>query len=429
MMEDSNNPTKSLALDLAVIGGGAAGYFAALRAAELLTLQSPVKKAQIAIFEGGRRPLEKVKISGGGRCNVTHACFDPAQLMKNYPRGAKELRAAFHHFQPRDTVNWFSERRVELKTEADGRMFPVTDSSTTILNCFEQERARLGVMLETGARLEALKSTPAGFFLSLNGGVTVTARFVLLASGSNRAGHDFARKMGHSISTVAPSLFTFVVNEPELQAMAGVSAERVELSLFIEGREISTSTGPLLLTHWGVSGPSVLKISAWAARELLQANYHASLFVNWVAGLQEQVVREVLLTCKLENPRKLLTNTSLFGLSSRLWGFLVARCGLNNIAWNQLSSVALQALIYTLIRCELPVSGKGQFKDEFVTCGGVLLNEVDFKRMQSKITRNLFFAGEILDIDGVTGGFNFQSAWTTGWLAGSAIGEELCQAP
>jgi predicted Rossmann fold flavoprotein len=408
----------ALNFDLMVAGGGAAGYFAALRAAAIQP------GARVCILESGRKALEKVKISGGGRCNVTHACFDPKDLMAFYPRGAKELRGAFHRFQPKDTIEWFAQRGVQLKTEDDGRMFPVTDSSSTILECFEKERLARGVDLYLGTGVVSAEKQESGFKVGLSDGQTFETRALLLASGSSRTGHAIARSLGHTITPLAPSLFTFNCSEAGLRELAGVAAERVSASLFVEGRKVASSEGPLLITHWGLSGPAVLKLSAWAARELEASKYHAVLRIDWCPSLKEEQLKAALLEAKESQARKLIAKSSPLGLPLRLWEFIVREL-LSDGAdrpWGQMRQESLHALARSLKAYELKIDGKGQFKEEFVTCGGVLLSEIDFRFMQSKLVPGLYFAGEILDIDGVTGGFNFQSAWTTGWIAGSSVG-------
>lgn len=409
--------------DLAVVGGGAAGYFAALRAVAL----NP--RLTVIVFESGRRPLEKVRISGGGRCNVTHHCFEPKALTANYPRGARELFQAFHRFQPEDTVAWFTERGVSLKVEPDGRMFPRTDSSETIVKCLEDERQRLGIKLHTSSRVERVERLSAGgFALSVHDatgtGVShVHADRLLLASGSHKSGHQFAQELGHSITPLAPSLFTFKVSDAQLCDLAGVSVPHVWMSLRIDDQEIAASEGPLLVTHWGLSGPAVLKLSAWAARELLEANYRAELVLNWTADQDPEHCRSNIRGIRAAHSKKSVVNTPLYEVPTRLWELLVRRA-LGNGAekpWHQLSNEMLEGMVKVLMASRIRIDGKGQFKEEFVTCGGVNLKEIDFRTMQSKCTPGLYVCGELLDVDGVTGGFNFQSAWTTGWIAGTAV--------
>ncbi|MGF1514778.1 MAG: NAD(P)/FAD-dependent oxidoreductase [Elainellaceae cyanobacterium] len=422
-----------MVLQVVVIGGGAAGFFAAIACAEAHS------DAQVTLLEAGRRCLSKVAISGGGRCNVTHACFDPARLITYYPRGGKALRGAFSRFQPQDTVRWFSDRGVALKTEADGRMFPVTDDSGTIMDCLQRAARRAGVMVHTGAAVSALARrdghgpAPKGhrFHIELKSGERVADR-VILATGSSARGQALARSLGHCIEPPVPSLFTLNIRESALNALAGVAVDPVRIQLRLaEGKSLK-QTGPLLLTHWGVSGPAVLRLSAWGARHLHGCGYRAELRVNWLPTDTEEQVRQVLLDAKRETPKRTLMATPpalAQRLPRRLWGYLLARAGVApQTQWAQLPKAGLQQLVHELTQGEFAVAGKGVFKDEFVTCGGVRLSEVAFKTMESRCCPGLYFAGEVLDIDGITGGFNFQSAWTTGWLAGRAASRPADQA-
>ncbi len=413
-------------LDLAVIGGGAAGYFAALRAAAL----NPALK--IAIFESGRRTLEKVRISGGGRCNVTHQCFEPKLLKENYPRGSKELLSAFHKFQPQDTVAWFAERGVELKTEADGRMFPVTDSSETVISCLERERQALGIVLHTQCRVESVQKDEEGSYLLKTTGALegeFGAAAVLLATGGHKSGYQFAGELGHSITPLAPSLFTFNVSDKQLCALSGVSVPRVNLSLEINGVKHVVVQKPLLITHWGLSGPAVLKLSSLAALELFDAGYRGDLLIDWTAGAKQDQCRSYLRELRSKQPFKSISKSPLYSIPSRLWELLVRRTLAQDSeqVWSRMSNLVLESLVNMLTRHAIAIDGKGQFKEEFVTSGGVDLREVDFRSMQSKLSANLYISGELLNIDGVTGGFNFQSAWTTGWIAGTAVAESAAR--
>jgi predicted Rossmann fold flavoprotein len=402
--------------DVIVVGGGPAGFFAAIRCAEL----NP--RLKVLILEKAQQTLGKVLISGGGRCNVTHACFDPAQLVTYYPRGGMALRGAFTRFQPADTVKWFGAHGVSLKTEADGRMFPVTDSSETIANCLRESAKEAGATVWTGASLlDAKKMRVGGFWLEVRRDkevVNLQAGQVLLATGSDAKTREIIQSLGHSIEEPVPSLFTFNVKDARIEGLAGVSVENVTVKM-----DALTQRGPLLITHWGLSGPAVLRLSAWGARELFAKKYRAALTVNWLGDIPFDKALEILQRNKdwKENARKKVAAHSAFSqIPVRLWKQLVQFIGDKN--WADVSKAELRKLAGELTAGEFTIKGKGQFKEEFVTCGGVRLDEVDFKSMQSRITPNLFFAGEVLDIDGITGGFNFQSAWTTGWLAGSALG-------
>jgi hypothetical protein len=399
-----------------VIGGGAAGFFGAIACAEAHPL------AQITLLEAGPEPLTKVRISGGGRCNVTHACFDPALLVRHYPRGGKALRGAFTRFQPRDTVDWFYKHHVKLKTEADGRMFPTTDDSATIVDCLLETARRNGVKLRTRAAATQAQQISGGFSVSLKRGEVLRGDRLLLATGSSPQGHRIARSLGHTIEPPVPSLFTFTIPDRHLRDLAGIGVETAQVKLFVPAQKPLEQTGPLLLTHWGMSGPAILKLSAWGARLLHDCRYHATVQVNWVYPTNLEQVRATLLDKKTSWSRRSLATHTLFSLPRRLWQYLLTRAGIDpHLRWAELSKADLHKLGQELTQGKFEIQGKGVFKEEFVTCGGVRLKEVDFKTMESRICPGLYFAGEILDIDGITGGFNFQSAWTTGWLAGRAI--------
>ena len=400
--------------DVVIAGGGPAGFFAAIRCAELNS------QLRVLILERARQTLGKVIISGGGRCNVTHACFDPAKLVTYYPRGAAELRGAFTRFQASDTVTWFEERGVPLKTEADGRMFPITDSSETIANCLRENAQRLGVTVRTGVSFKGAELHPGGFDLTVQREADVAhlrTRKLLIATGSDSKTREVVRSLGHAIVEPVPSLFTFNIKDKRIEGLAGVSVESVTLKM-----DSIVQSGPLLITHWGLSGPAVLRVSAWGARILHEKKYQAQLLVNWLGDYTFDKALGVLQRHKdwHGNARKKAgTEPAFTQLPIRLWKQLTNFLGEKN--WADISKAELRTLASELTAGEFRIEGKGQFKEEFVTCGGVMLNEVDFKTMQSRLVDGLFFAGEVLDIDGLTGGFNFQSAWTTGWLAGNAI--------
>lgn len=397
---------------IVVIGGGAAGYFAAIACAEA----SPA--GGVVILEQGRAPLAKVRISGGGRCNVTHACFDPRALTGFYPRGGKELLGPFHRFQPRDTVAWFMERGVALKTESDGRMFPETDSSQTIIDALESAASRAGVAVRLNASVAGAERDGEGFRVSLSGGESISCRKLLLATGSGRRGFDWAARLGHTIEPPVPSLFTFHVPDGRLNGLAGISAPKAEVAL--SGTRLR-QTGPVLITHAGLSGPAVIKLSAWGARILHERDYEAELVINWI-GWTPDDVQKGLRDLKGEFPRRFVVSQPAFGTQRRLWERLVASAGLApDQRWTDLPKEKMTLLTEALTRGRYKTRGKSPFKDEFVTCGGVRLSEVDFRTMESRLCPGLHFAGEILDVDALTGGFNFQNAWTTGWLAGRAM--------
>ncbi len=399
-------------LNVCVIGGGAAGFFGAIAAAEL--------GHRVTILEANESVLAKVRVSGGGRCNVTHHCFDPRELVKAYPRGGKALRGPFSKFQPTNTVEWFAARGVETKTESDGRMFPITDDSATIVNCLEEAAADAGVTVQTKTRVVAVKTVGSQFSISLQSGDALVADRVLFATGGSRAGFDLAHELGHQIVSPVPSLFTFVVKDPRLHELQGVSVEHVECELLTPEKKFKQS-GPLLVTHWGMSGPAVLKLSAWAARQLYDSKYNATLRVNWLPNVSIEKIRAGLASQRAINAKRSLASSCPWPLPKRLWKSLVEHVVGGEVRWAELPKKSLQTLAAELSAGEYQVAGKGQFKEEFVTCGGVRLDEVDFRSMQSRLCPGLFFAGEILDIDAVTGGFNFQNAWTTAWIAGNAM--------
>ncbi|WP_404789680.1 NAD(P)/FAD-dependent oxidoreductase [Altericista sp. CCNU0014] len=404
-------------MKIVAIGGGAAGFFGAIAAAEA----SP--HAQVTLLEASPQVLAKVRISGGGRCNVTHACFDPTALVQYYPRGGKALRGSFARFQPHDTVAWFESRGVALKTEPDGRMFPTTDDSATIVDCLVHTAQRAGVQVATGAAATEVIPSASGFTVQLKGGKTIGCDRLFLATGSHPLGYRLAASLGHQLVPPVPSLFTFNISDPRLAALAGVSVPLVRVKLLVEGQKPLEQEGPLLITHWGASGPAVLKLSAWGARLLYDARYRAAIQVNWLPALKVEVLRGVLLRVKEEWARKAISKHCPVALPQRLWQRLVESVGIDpELRWADLSKKALNLLLLELTQGQFEIRGKGIFKDEFVTCGGIPLAEVNFKTMESRCCPGLYFAGEILDVDGVTGGFNFQNAWTTGWIAGQAMG-------
>lgn len=397
-------------------------------------------QARVTLLEAGRQLLAKVRISGGGRCNATHACFDPAILVQNYPRGGKALRGAFTRFQPRDTVEWFASHSVTLKTEADGRMFPVTDDSATIVNCLIRAAEDAGVQIRTGDAVVSVKQltsdigegphssasltdrgdTAPRFEIELKSGEQLKCDRLLLATGSNPSGFKWAKDLGHTIEPPVPSLFTFNISDSRIQDLAGVSVANAKVKL--PGAKLEQS-GPLLITHWGVSGPAVLKLSAWGARFLHDRHYRTPVLINWLPQYNPEVLRQQLLGVKSQLSHRLVVSSCPFPIPRRLWERLTSAIGIDEPKrWADISNKTLDKLLQELVQGEYQITGKGAFKEEFVTCGGVNLKEVDFKTMESRRCRGLYFAGEILDIDGVTGGFNFQSAWTTAWLAGNAIG-------
>jgi len=400
-----------------IVGGGPAGYFAAIAAAE--------RGADVTVLEKTGRVLDKVRISGGGRCNVTHACFEPREFAARYPRGGRALLGPFQTFSARDTVAWFAARGVELKVEADGRMFPATNSSKTIMDCLQNSAQQAGVKSRLNAGVDAIVKLPDGRFRLRVGGLsqgyeTLLCDRLLLASGGCRAlaAGQLAASLGHTLEAPVPSLFTLQIESSWLHSLAGVAADAEVIVAAAKLRE----RGPLLVTHWGLSGPAVLKMSAWGARTLHALNYQFPLQVNWLPdGNVEKIIQEFRGRRQSAGAR-LVGNVPLAPLTARLWEQLVLTAGIpRETRWSALTRPQAQALVRQLVHTEFHVSGKSLNRDEFVTCGGVKLGEVQFKTMESKICPGLFFAGELLDIDGVTGGFNFQAAWTTGFIAGRAM--------
>lgn len=413
---------------IAVIGGGAAGYFAAITAAEA----DP--SASVTIYEQSKRTLQKVKISGGGRCNVTHSCFDPKDLATRYPRGTRELRAAFHRWQPQDTIHWFAERGVALKAEPDGRMFPTTDDSQTIIDCFHQAAQKAGVQLrkECGLKsLSTLHSPPSthSFRLEFKDGSEVEAERVCIATGSLKASPltRALEALGHTIEPLAPSLFAFNLADKRTHGLAGLSVQSATVSLVASElaqasrqHKPQAQTGPILITHRGLSGPAILRLSAWEARALQAANYHFDISINWLGKTSEHQVREQF--NRLRKGKTQVKSKVFEQIPRRLWERMVEVSSISDDQkWAQLPKDKETALIQELTAGRYQVQGKTTNKDEFVTCGGVRLKEVDFKTMESKLAPGLHFAGECIDYDGITGGFNFQGAWTTGRIAGLAM--------
>ena len=419
---------------IVIVGGGAAGFFAALACAEAQS------GAEMFILEKTSQFLSKVKISGGGRCNVTHGCFDEREFATRFPRGERALIAPFQQFQARDTVAWFAARGVKLKTEDDGRMFPVTDSSQTIIDCLLGSARQAGVKLRTNCSVESVVKVPDGRFeLTLSNHTAGRADLpvgryaqqrvptmlvcdkLLLATGGCRtpALGQLAVSLGHTLEPPVPSLFTFHVTTPWLRGLAGISVESAEAS--VPGAGLG-ERGALLVTHWGLSGPVILRLSAWGARKLHELNYCFPLHVNWLPHLNAEKLVAELEKRRHSQPAKQIVNAPVLPLPARLWEQLVLASGIPRATrWSALSRSAQHRLVQQLRRTEFSVSGKSLNQDEFVTCGGVRLGEVNFKTMESRICPGLFFAGELLDIDGITGGFNFQAAWTTGWIAGRAM--------
>lgn len=399
-------------MKVAVIGGGAAGFFSAISA------KTHNPDAQVTIYERSDKLLSKVRISGGGRCNVTHHCFKIHELVKFYPRGEKPLKKAFGIFSPTDTISWFNERGVELKTEEDGRMFPVSDSSQTIIDCLMKEVHNLGIGIKMKSAIKTLKESKNGLILGFKNGETKEVERVVVATGGSPRpeGFNWLRELGHNIEEPVPSLFTFNMPDESITKLMGVVAAPV--SVKIMGSKLK-SEGPLLITHWGMSGPAILKLSSFGARELNEMNYEFKALINWTGELSEQEIREVLKGVVEAHGKKRIHNVNPFELPGRLWEFLIEKVEVGeNMIWQNMGKKNINRMVHILMNDEYSVRGKTTFKEEFVTCGGVCLQDIDIKTMESKKVPNLYFAGEVLDIDGVTGGFNFQAAWTTGFIAG-----------
>lgn len=398
-------------MSIVIIGGGAAGFFAAINAAE----QNPGTK--IIILERTGKVLSKVKISGGGRCNVTNATFEPKELIKNYPRGSKELLSCFYRFQPKDTIEWFNDRGVELHAEADGRMFPVSNSSQTIIDCFMHEAQKLGIEIILNALITSIAPVEHGdcYWEIVYNDITLQADRLIVASGNNEIIWEMLAGLGYTIVPPVPSLFTFNCNDERISPLPGISVANASLSIKDTGLK---QNGPVLITHWGFSGPAILKLSAWAARELAECDYSCTLVINWTGKYTVEQVFENLTNEKRQSPNKKVNAHAMFELPQRLWESLLVHTGIApEKIWNDISKDMLRRLAEELAHGQFVISGKSTFKDEFVTCGGVDLKQIDFKTMQSKLHKNLFFAGEVLNIDGITGGFNFQAAWTTAYIA------------
>lgn len=399
-------------MQVAVIGGGAAGFFSAISA----KVHHP--EAKVTIYEKSDKLLAKVKVSGGGRCNVTHHCFKVSELVKFYPRGEKPLKKAFGMFSPTDTIEWFSKRGIELKTEADGRMFPTTDSSQTIIDCLMGEVQKLGIGIKTKSPIKKLIAQDDGFILSFKNGETKVVDKVIVATGGSprTEGFNWLRELGHEIEEPVPSLFTFNMPNERIKELMGVVASPATVRVM--GTKLKSS-GPLLITHWGMSGPAILKLSAFGARILHEVDYQFKVLLNWTGEKSEDEIREILGDTVKRNPKKKVQNVNPFALAGRLWEFLLSKIEISDtMIWDNMGKKNINRLVHVLMNDDYQVSGKTTFKEEFVTCGGISLQDVDIKTMQSKASPNLYFAGEVLDIDGVTGGFNFQAAWTTGFIAG-----------
>ena len=400
---------------LVIVGGGAAGFFCAVNAARMN------RSLEVIIIEKSGKLLSKVKVSGGGRCNVTHACFEREEMIRQYPRGSHFLKKAFHQFFTTNTIQWFEERGVPLKAEPDGRMFPVSNSSQTIIDCLVQEANQYNVKILMNREVKNINIDKNVFKIQLTGGEKMEADYVCLACGGypKTAMFDWIKEWGHTIEEPVPSLFTFNMPGNPITNLMGVVAENT--SVKIGGTKL-IEEGPLLITHWGISGPVVLRLSAWGARHLASLHWKFSVLINWLAGYNEQSLRERINELRFEIATQRISSRNEFGLAARLWEFLVTQSGINQeTRWADLPARQQNLLIRNMCAFECAVNGKTTFKEEFVTAGGVNLNEVDANTIMSKKIPNLFFAGEVLDVDGITGGYNFQHAWTSGFIAAKTI--------
>lgn len=399
---------------LIVIGGGAAGFFCAVNAARM----NP--DLQVTILEKTTRLLSKVKVSGGGRCNVTHALFDIGEMSKRYPRGQNFVKKIFYQFFTSDTIKWFEERGVAVKAEKDGRMFPVTDSSQTIIDCLMNEANSYGVEIRMNADVKEIAANNLQWAITLANGQLLTTDFVCIACGGypKTSMFEWLQNLGHSVAEPVPSLFTFNLPKHPITALMGVSVERARVK--IEGSKL-VEEGPLLVTHWGLSGPAILRLSAWGARELRVKNYEFRVHINWLPDYNDQSLKDEFQHQRTASPTQKIANHKS-SLPHRLWLFLLEQSGINlDWRWADLPARIENILVRNLVDYIVEVKGKTTFKEEFVTAGGINLSEVDANTMMSKKVQQIYFAGEVLDVDGITGGFNFQHAWTSGWIAAKAI--------
>jgi len=400
---------------LIVIGGGAAGFFCAVNAAANAQLD-------VTILEKSSKLLSKVKVSGGGRCNVTHNCNSIAEMVKKYPRGEKFLKKTFHHFFTSDTITWFQKRDVQLKTESDGRMFPASDSSQTIIDCLLKEAGQAGVHVITNVDIAGIEKKAERFVLQSRSGKTFQSDYLCIACGgfSKTDQYKWIIDMsGHSIEPPVPSLFTFNLVEKAITQLMGISVEPAQVKI---NKTKFEETGPLLITHWGLSGPAVLKLSAFAARYLHGQNYDFQIAVNWIPQYNEVSCLEFLRSFRNKFSSRKIVNTNPFNLPQRLWEYHMKECGISqDTRWADLIARSQNLLAKQLCTNVYRVKGKTTFKEEFVTAGGIRLSEIDPRKMESILVPHLYFAGEIMNVDGITGGFNFQHAWTSGWIAAKAI--------
>jgi predicted Rossmann fold flavoprotein len=400
-------------MNIAIIGAGAAGCFAAANI--------PFEQGnEVVVFEKASKAMQKIKVSGGGRCNVTHACFDLQELTEKYPRGKQLLRKTFHRFSPADTISWFGQRGVKLKAEPDGRMFPVTDDSQTIIDCIWAAMMRQKVQVRFNKGLVSIEKQESRFLLHFADKTTYTADKVLISTGGfpKKEQYQWIEHLPHTIEDPVPSLFTFNLPKHPITELMGLAAE---VSVKIQGTKFKEQ-GPLLITHWGVSGPVVLRCSAWAARTLHDKNYHFTISINWLRDATDADLKEQIVYLRKEEGRQFLQHKNPFNLPRRLWEYLLERSGISDATrWGDLPALQQNKLLENLLRDTYEVKGKTTFKEEFVTCGGIELKDIDPQTMESRQHKGIYFAGEITDVDGITGGFNFQNAWTSAWIAANAM--------
>ncbi len=399
---------------IAIIGAGAAGCFAAANI--------PYRTGQeVTVFEKASKAMQKIKVSGGGRCNVTHACFDIPDLVKRYPRGTSLLKKSLYHFSPQHTIEWFKERGATIVQEADGRMFPATNDSQTIIDCIWQEMMKRHVQVRYGKGVKSVQQETEGFRLYFDDGSGTIVNKVILACGAilKPAHLEWLTKLGHTIQPPAPSLFTFNLPSNPITQLMGVSVP--EVTVKVAGTKF-IQQGPLLITHWGFSGPAVLRTSAWAALALQERHYEFAALVNWLGDVSEEELRQQFAALRQSQGGQAIHSRNPFELPKRLWEFLLTRCGIGEqVRWGELAAAAQNKLITSLVQDAYPVKGKTTFKEEFVTCGGVALSEINPQTMESRVAPGLYFGGEAMNVDGITGGYNFQHAWCSGWLAAQAI--------
>lgn len=404
-------------IDVAIVGGGAAGFFTAIN------LKENRPDLKVVIYEKSKQVLSKVKVSGGGRCNVTHACFIPKDLTKNYPRGKKELLGPFHTFMTGDTMEWFESRGVPMKIEGDGRIFPESNSSQTIIDCFQKLCSSLDIPVKTGVGISSFVKDDSEVWKLQTKNEVIICKYFVLTPGASKSLWKEVEKLGHTVVDPIPSLFTFNIADARIADIPGLSVSKARCS--IEGEKFKTK-GPILVTHWGLSGPAILKLSAESARALHLKEYRFKLFVNWMNMDQDEVL-ELIEDCRADRAKSIVIQRSIDPhIPRRLWEKLVVKSGISpKLKWGDLSKKQINLLLNELCASAFEVNGKSTFKEEFVTCGGVSLREINFKTYESKLHENLFMAGEFIDVDAVTGGFNFQNAWTGGFLISQSISSRL----